>query len=290
MIWVVGANGMLGQDVVRKLDVVGLHHLDSDLDCDITNSIAVKGFADGRGIKWIINCSAYTAVDKAEEEEAKADMVNATGPLNLGRCAAEIGARVIHISTDYVFDGKASLPYTEDHRPAPQGSYGRTKARGEILLAKATPSHFVVRTAWLYGARGKNFVYAMLRLMNERDDIAIVDDQYGSPTYTADLASALCVIVEKDSRSYGIYHYTNEGETTWFEFARSIFEMGKARGRIGRWCNVRPISTDQYPTKATRPKYSVLSKEKIKQTLGISIPTWQNALERFFAELEGVTP
>jgi dTDP-4-dehydrorhamnose reductase len=277
---------MLGQDVVQRLDAIGLSHVDSDLDCDITDPAVVRRFAAGRPIEWIVNCSAYTAVDKAEDEEAKADTVNAIGPANLGREAAELGARVIHLSTDYVFDGEASSPYTEEHRPAPQGAYGRTKARGEKLLAEAAPEHFIIRTAWLYGVHGKNFVNTMLRLMDERDEVSVVNDQRGSPTYTLDLAAALCTIISADSRAYGIYHYSNEGETTWYQFARSIYTLGRARGRIGHSCALVPITTDRYPTKAARPKYSVLSKAKIKRIFAITIPTWQDGLERFFRDLD----
>ncbi len=287
MIWVVGARGMLGHDVARRFDARGLAHVDSDLDCDVTDPASVSRFPVGRPIEWIVNCSAYAAVDMAEEEEAKADAVNALGPANLGRVAAELSARIIHISTDYVFDGGETSPYTEEHPPAPLGAYGRTKARGEKLLADAAPAHFIVRTAWLYGVRGHNFVLTMLRLMNERDEVSIVDDQRGCPTYTRDLAAALCAIIDADSRAYGIYHYANEGETTWYQFARAIYEVGRTHGRITHACELRPITTDRYPTRAVRPMYSVLSKAKIKQTFGISVPIWQDALERFFAELEG---
>ena len=165
MIWIVGAKGMLGQEMVNQLDTLRLSHVDSDMDCDITDTAAVTRFTSGRPIKWIVNCSAYTAVDKAEDEEAKAYAVNAIGPANLGHVAAELGARTIHLSTDYVFDGEASLPYVESTALAPRGAYGRTKLRGENLLTAATPECFIVRTAWLYGVRGRNFVYTMLRLI-----------------------------------------------------------------------------------------------------------------------------
>jgi dTDP-4-dehydrorhamnose reductase len=286
MIWLVGSRGMLGQDVVRCLDELRLTHVDSDLDCDITDPMAVHRFAAGHHITWIVNCSAYTAVDKAEDEEERAEAVNAVGPANLGRMASELGARIIHISTDYVFDGNASSPYLEDALPAPRGAYGRTKKKGEKLLAEATREHFIVRTAWIYGVHGKNFVYTMLKLMNERNEVQVVNDQRGSPTYTRDLVGALCTIIQKDSQAFGIYHYTNEGETTWFDFARAIYELGRQRGLIRRECQVRPITADLYPTKAARPKYSVLSKLKVKQTFCLAIPTWQDGLSSFFSELE----
>ena len=285
-IWLTGSRGMLGQDVARELDSHGLQHVDTDMDCDITSPYVIEQFADGKTIDWIVNCSAYTAVDKSEDEEDAADRVNALGPENLGRLAASIGARIVHISTDYVFDGKGTSPYREDHPVAPTGAYGRTKARGERLLAEAASSHFILRTAWLYGVHGKNFVYTMLRLMNEKDEVTVVSDQHGSPTYTRDLASVVGTLIARDSHAFGTFHYTNEGETSWYEFARAIYETGRSEGRIARSCNVRPISTDQYSTKTARPKYSVLSKEKIKKTLGISVPSWQDGLERFFAELK----
>ena len=285
MIWVVGARGMLGREVVKRLEALGLAHVDTDLECDITDPEAVSGFASARRIDWIVNCSGYTAVDRAETEEAKADAVNAVGVGNLGSAAAREGARVIHVSTDYVFDGIASNPYREDTPVAPRGAYGRTKARGEALLLQAAPQCFIVRTAWLFGAGGANFVRTMLRLMNEREEVSVVDDQRGTPTYARDLAGAICSIVAADSRAFGIYHYTNDGQTTWFEFASRIYERGRALGLIRHACNVVPISTDRYPTAAVRPKYSVLSKDKIKRTFGLEIPTWQDALERFLEEL-----
>lgn len=277
---------MLGRDVVRRLEELGLAHVDSDLDCDITDRDAVRAFAADRGVDWIINCAAYTAVDAAEDDEAKAEAVNAIGPANLGSEARDRHARIIQVSTDYVFDGNATTPYTEDQEPAPRGAYGRTKARGEQLLAAATPEYFIVRTAWLYGTHGKNFVATMLRLMNERDVVKVVDDQRGTPTYTRDLAVALCAFVAQDSRAFGTYHYTNDGEVTWYTFARAIYDLGHAHRRIGRACQIIPIETDQYPTKAVRPKYSVLSKLKIKQALQLDVPVWQSGLERYFSELD----
>jgi dTDP-4-dehydrorhamnose reductase len=290
MIWVVGARGMLGQDVTRQLDALGLPHVESDMECDITDPSALRSFVEGRTFEWIINCSAYTAVDKAEDEEAKADLVNAEGAGNLGKTAAEIGARIVHISTDYVFDGAASSPYKEEDQTSPKGAYGRTKLRGEQLIAQSTPENFIVRTAWLYGIRGNNFVYTMLRLMNEREEVSVVADQFGSPTYTRDLAAALCTFIRRDSRAFGIFHYTNEAETSWFRFASAIYELGRARRRVGHSCTIIPITSDQYPAKAVRPKYSVLSKEKIRRTLGIIIPTWQAGLVRFFDDLDTEAP
>jgi dTDP-4-dehydrorhamnose reductase len=276
---------MLGHDMVEQLDELGIEHVDSDVECSILDLDAIRAFVSGKSIEWIINCSGYTAVDKAEAEEAKADAINALGSENLGRIAVNSGARIIHFSTDYIFDGEASEPYEEDSPPSPRSAYGRTKARGEILLRAVCPEHFIVRTAWLYGIHGGNFVHTMLRLMNERDEVSVVEDQRGSPTYTKDLSRAICEIIQKDSREFGTYHFTNEGETSWFEFARSIYEIGRSTGKIAKACTVVPVSSDGYPTKTVRPKYSVLSKAKFRRTFKVVIPTWRDGLERFFREL-----
>jgi dTDP-4-dehydrorhamnose reductase len=286
MIWVVGAKGMLGHDVVRRLNDMRFEHIASDLECDITNADDIRRFVGKRSLSWIVNCAGYTAVDAAEDEEERATQVNAMGPANLGGLAAEHGCSVIHLSTDYVFDGGAAAAYGEEHSLAPLGAYGRSKAAGERLLAEATPAHFIVRTAWLYGSHGKNFVLTMLRLMGERESVGVVDDQRGSPTYSWDLARALCEIIRADSRDYGIYHYVNEGQVTWYEFACAIHRMGRERGRLSRQCDVRPIAAADYPTKAVRPKFSVLSTEKIRRTFGVDVPRWDDALTRFLNELD----
>jgi dTDP-4-dehydrorhamnose reductase len=285
VIWLVGARGMLGQDVAAQLGRRGMPFVRSDLDCDITDGKAVKAFISGIAIDWIVNCSAYTAVDKAEDEEAMAYQVNAVGPQNLGRVAREMGARIVHLSTDYVFDGAAITPYVEDAPLGPRGAYGRTKASGERLLAESTAAHFIVRTAWLYGIHGKNFVATMLRLMNERDEVRVVDDQRGSPTYTRDLAEAIATILASNTRAFGVYHFTNDGETTWHSFAAEIYARGRARGLVARECRVTPIRTDQYPTRSVRPAYSVLSKAKIKAEFSVAVPPWQDGLDRYLDEL-----
>ena len=285
MIWVVGAGGMLGHDMVRGLDARGLAHVDTDAECDITDAGAVERFSAGNSIDWIVNCAAYTAVDKAEDEAERAEAINGRGPANLARIAAAHRARMIHISTDYVFDGEKTSPYTEDDPIRPQSTYGRTKALGESLLMEETAAYFIVRTAWLYGVHGKNFVSTMLRLMNEREEVMVVADQRGTPTFSRDLAEALCAVVESNSHAYGIYHYTNDGETTWHEFASLTYVWGRRSGLLHRDCVVRPITTDMYPTKATRPKYSVLSKDKIRRVFNLTIPSWQDALDRFLSEI-----
>ena len=292
MLWLVGNRGMLGTEVAALLDRADIAYTGTDLEVDITSSEAVERFVREHEPDWIVNCAAYTAVDQAEDEEERAYAINAVGPENLGRAAAGAArpVRVIHISTDYVFPGTATEPIPESAAPAPVGAYGRTKAAGEAKLAAAYPNHFIVRTAWLYGPAGKNFVATMLRLMAEREDLAVVADQRGTPTYAVDLAGALVELVKQDARSYGTYHYTNSGETTWHGFAAAIRDEALARGMLERSVAVHPITTPEYPTKAVRPAYSVLATERIRRELGITIPEWRDGLRRYLDRVaaEGV--
>ena len=282
MLWLVGHKGMLGTEVASLLEREGLDYVGTDLELDITSRAQVRDFARERTPGWIINCAAYTAVDQAEDEEERAFAINAIGPENLARAASELTAtRIIHISTDYVFPGDATEPVPESARPAPVGAYGRTKAAGEARVAAANANHFIVRTAWLYGPAGKNFVATMLRLMGERDELRVVADQHGTPTYAADLASALVEFVKRDARSYGIYHYTNSGSTTWHGFAQAIRNEALARGMLTANPRIRAVTSAEYPTKAVRPGFSVLSTDRITRELGITIPEWRDGLRRY---------
>ena len=232
---------------------------------------------------WIKNCAAYTAVDKAESEAELCKKVNEDGVANIALVAQECGAALIHISTDYVFDGTGNIPYTEDMRLAPIGVYGKTKAAGEAAVIKNTKKFYILRTAWLYGWAGKNFVYTMIRAMNSRESLKVVNDQRGTPTFAGDLASLILKIMDKKIE-YGIYHCTDLGETTWWEFACEIQKQGILAGWInekGKNCTVNPCSTEDYPTPAKRPAYSVLSKEKIQNALGLTLPQWQESLKVF---------
>lgn len=297
MIWLVGNKGMLGTELALLLESQKIAFVGTDRDVSILDMEAMRSFVKNKTISWIINCAAYTAVDKAEDEKELCTALNAQGPENLGSLAREIGARVLHISTDYVFSGKPFLEegkpraYREDDPTGPTGVYGKTKAEGERLLMAAAPASVIIRTAWLYGKHGNNFVYTMLRLMKEREAIGVVADQRGTPTWAYDLAQAILYLIALSGHSEGdvwppagIYHYTNEGETTWYDFAREIYRLGRQYGIITRNCDIKPLTTDQYPTKARRPAYSVLSKEKIK-ALGLSVPPWQESLARFIHEL-----
>lgn len=286
MIWLIGNKGMLGTEVANLLTREGFSWVGSDRETDIRDPAALRGWLDASAggnrqpIDWIVNCSAYTAVDKAEDEEELARGINALGAANIARLAATIGARLIHISTDYVFRGDGTRPYMETDPVDPQGAYGRTKAEGESLVANLCPHNFTIRTAWLYGQHGPNFVDTMLRLMRERDSIGVVADQYGTPTWAFDLAQAIVAIIRREPASSGIYHFTNAGQTTWFEFATEIQCLGLAHGLLDHACSIKPLTTAEYPTKARRPAYSVLSKDKIIAA-GIALPEWKESLRKF---------
>ncbi|HPO47014.1 MAG TPA: dTDP-4-dehydrorhamnose reductase, partial [Spirochaetota bacterium] len=233
---------------------------------------------------WIINCSAYTAVDRAEDEPERAFEINARGVGSLARIAHEKGARLVHISTDYVFDGERGEPYNEDDSTRPTSVYGKSKLMGEEEILKTHPGHFIIRTAWLYGKNGPNFVYTMLRLFNERDEVRVVNDQRGSPTFALDLARAIIKIAVDDSHKYGIYHYTNEGVISWYDFACEIYRLAREYALTKRDVKIIPITSEEYPTRAIRPKDSSLSKEKIKRELGVECRNWKEALEEFLKE------
>lgn len=283
MVWVIGSGGMLGTEVCRQLDDSGIQYVKSGLDVDITDIDALRAFASRWSVDWIINCAAYTAVDKAESEAELCKKVNEDGVANIALVAQECGAALIHISTDYVFDGTGNIPYTEDMRLAPIGVYGKTKAAGEAAVIKNTKKFYILRTAWLYGWAGKNFVYTMIRAMNSRESLKVVNDQRGTPTFAGDLASLILKIMDKKIE-YGIYHCTDLGETTWWEFAREIQSQAISAGWLnenGKNCTVNPCSTEDYPTPAKRPAYSVLSKEKIQNALGLTLPQWQESLKVF---------
>jgi dTDP-4-dehydrorhamnose reductase len=293
MIWLIGNNGMLGSEISRQLKEHKFDFTGTDRNVDITDPAALEAFAesytnaDGTfSFDWIINCSAYTAVDRAEDDEVSAEKLNADGPRNIARVAQKIGAKLLHLSTDYVFDGTGSRPYRETDGRKPIGVYGRTKAAGEQAVLDLIPgSSYIIRTAWLAGYDGNNFVYTMTRLMNSRDTVTVVSDQHGTPTFAEDLASVIIGIIQRDRNGApvpcGIYHCTDLGETTWYEFARAIYEKGRDTGRITKTCRVLPCTTAGYPTKAQRPAYSVLDKTKIQHALGITLPRWQDSLDRF---------
>jgi dTDP-4-dehydrorhamnose reductase len=281
MIWLVGNRGMLGSEVHRRLNAYKLEHVATDLDVDIADRQALSEFSDPLAFSWIVNCSAYTAVDRAEDEPEQAFRINAEGVRNLAWVAHQKGARFLHISTDYVFDGRKEGAYLETDTPKPSGIYGRSKLQGELYIRENINSHIILRTAWLYGPDGNNFVRTMLRLFQERDEVRVVADQWGSPTLAGDLADTIMQIITRETIQYGTFHFTNEGRTNWFEFATLIQELAKKHHLLDREVRLLPITTEQYPTKALRPANSYLSKEKVKAVFGIPVRPWQEALESF---------
>lgn len=283
MVWLIGCKGMLGTEIARQLKNSNIDYIGTDIDVDITKLEVLEDFANKNPkIDWIINCSAYTAVDKAEDDKDFANLLNNIGPKNISSVAKKINAKMIHISTDYVFDGTGNIPYTEDMDLKPIGVYGQTKADGEKSVIDSGCEYYIFRTAWLYGYDGKNFVYTMLKLMESKQELSVVSDQKGTPTFAGDLANCVIkTITSKNQIPCGIYHCTDLGEITWYDFACEIYKQGKATGKLSNECKINPCSTDEFPTKAKRPAYSVLSKEKIQQALGIALPMWNESLNVF---------
>ena len=273
MYLVTGCNGQLGHEIMARLP----NAIATDADAlDITNFDAVQKFVRENNIDTIINCAAYTAVDRAESDIDLATRVNVNGPENL----AKTGCKLIHISTDYVFDGTAHVPYTPSDTPNPVSVYGKTKLAGERAILQNNDKAIIIRTAWLYSSYGNNFVKTMLRLGAERDTVNVVCDQIGTPTYAGDLADAIIKIIPQINReNAGIYHYTNMGVCSWYDFATAIMKLGD------RNCHVRAIPTSEYLTAATRPSYSVLDKSKIINTFDINIPHWHDALIRCMKQM-----
>lgn len=285
-VWVTGSNGMLGRELIEELRQTTSDLAATDRDVDITDINAVYDYVAGNGpFEWIINCAAWTAVDEAEENWVGAQKLNSDGPRHLSVAANDSRSALVHISTDYVFDGTKRTPYTPDDDPRPAGVYGRTKLTGEREIQAALDRYVIVRTAWLYGRFGSNFVRTMLQLMNERDQVRIVADQVGAPTNAQDLARAIVAVVTAPEPQWGIYHYTNSGEISWYTFAQEIYNQGRAMGLITRECELVPVTTDQYPTKAHRPPYSVLSSRKMCDTFQVLSPDWKESLYRFLQAL-----
>jgi dTDP-4-dehydrorhamnose reductase len=280
-ILVTGAGGMTGSEVSEQATAAGwtVRSL-SHADADITDARGLREVTAAFRPDVVVNCAAYTAVDRAESEADIAMAVNRDGARNSARAAASVGAPILHISTDYVFNGEGRTPYTPEVRPDPLGVYGNTKLAGEIAVRMENPKHVIVRTSWVFSHRGSNFVRTMLRLGSKRDELRIVDDQTGRPTSAADLASALLtaarVITEKPSLA-GTYHFANAGEVSWFEFARGIFEEAAALGTT-HMPRIVPIPTSEFPTAARRPAYSVLDTTSFTERFGVLPRAWRAAL------------
>ena len=278
-----GANGQLGRCLQDKIsDDWNFLALNSSM-LNISNSSAVYDIVSDFRPDFIINSAAYTAVDKAEEEIYISSKVNAHGSENLALAAKETGAKLVHISTDYVFDGAAKSPYVETDSVNPLGAYGRSKLAGELLVQLALPQAIIIRTSWVFSEYGNNFLKTMLRLGKEKDTLNIVADQKGCPTYAGDIAEAIISLIKNDAKG-GIYHYCGDKSTTWKEFAQEIFRQALEQNKLLRSPQLNSISTEQYPTPATRPAYSTLDTSKI-QKLGIRPSDWQSAIGTVLAKL-----
>lgn len=277
---VTGVKGQLGYDVCKVLSARGIEHRGVDIeDFDITNVQATHDYIAAYRPDGVIHCSAWTAVDRAEDELEKVRAVNAEGSRNIASVCKEIGAKLVYISTDYVFPGTGDRFYEPDDPTGPLGAYGVTKLEGEQAVQALLERYFIVRVSWVFGKNGNNFVRTMLRLAETKSELNVVCDQIGSPTYTADLAPLLCDMVV--SEKYGVYHATNEGICSWAEFAEEIFRLA------GKRVKVNPVPTSEYPTRAARPLNSRMSKAKLEEMGFSRLPDWHDALVRYLRELEG---
>ena len=278
---ITGANGQLGNEMrlVAATDAERVYHFTDVAELDICDEEAIERFVVEHAIDCIVNCAAYTNVNKAEEDAELCDKLNHLAPANLARVAAKHGAALIHVSTDYVFNGQHYIPYKEDDDTCPNSVYGTTKLAGEQSIQALCADAVIIRTAWLYSTFGNNFVKTMLRLGSERAELGVVFDQIGTPTYARDLARAIHHIIGNGVVP-GIYHYSNEGVCSWYDFTKAIFELGGITT-----CALKPLHTDEYPTPAARPHYSVLDKTKIKQTYGVEVPYWMDSLRECIKQL-----
>ena len=277
-----GCNGQLGNEIQLLEKDYGQHRFfNTDVaELDITNQLAVADFVGRNGIDGIINCAAYTAVDKAEDNKELCTTLNTVAPAYLAAAVEKRGGWIVQVSTDYVFNGKAHKPYMETDTPSPDSVYGSTKLAGELGVQKFCKRAMVIRTAWLYSTFGNNFVKTMIRLGKERAELGVVFDQIGTPTYAGDLAKAIMTAVEKGIKP-GVYHFSNEGVTSWYDFTKAIHRIAGITT-----CKVRPIHTSEYPTPANRPHFSVLDKTKIKETYDMEIPYWEESLHKCIEKLK----
>lgn len=280
-ILITGANGQLGNEMrTVATEYVAHTYFFTDVEeLDITDELSVRRFMDDNQIDMVVNCAAYTAVDAAEDNRELADKLNNIAPGYLAVAAQSRNASMIHVSTDYVFNGTNHIPYTEDEPTCPASIYGFTKLAGEENVLNKCDKVAVVRTAWLYSVYGNNFVKTMIRLGRERDTLGVIFDQIGTPTYANDLARAIFALINHGVVR-GVYHFSNEGVCSWYDFTKAIHRIAGITG-----CKVRPLHTAEYPAKAPRPQYSVLDKTKIKETYNIEIPYWEESLERCIKQL-----
>ncbi|TDO19035.1 dTDP-4-dehydrorhamnose reductase [Pedobacter duraquae] len=281
-ILVLGASGQLGSCLKKAGSIRNFDGLifPEEAVSNILNTEALELLFDLEKPNFVINCAAYTAVDKAEDDVDLCRKVNKDGPGIIAGLCQENGATLIHVSTDFVFEGNTVDLAKETDVANPINIYGLTKLEGEQVVAQQLAAHFIIRTSWLYSEFGNNFVKTMLKLGADRDELSVIADQIGTPTYAVDLANAILDIIESGKTEYGIYHYSNEGVTSWYDFAKGIFDISKTE------VNVLPIPTSAYPTRAVRPKFSVMDKTKYKTTFSITIPYWRDSLEKCISQLE----
>lgn len=275
-ILVFGGLGQLGQciaEICRERGISSVLFLD-EFEGNILNPAILEKLFQEQSPDFVINCAAYTAVDKAEDEPGLSEKINKDGAANLARCCDQFKATLIHISTDFVFEGNVPKLLKEEDPAEPINVYGKTKLAGELEIMSLLKEHYILRTSWLYSEFAANFVKTMLKLGAEREELSVIADQVGTPTYGIDLASVILDIIASDNKAYGTYHYSNEGVTSWYDFAKAIFDLSETEVKL------YPIPGAAYPTKATRPAFSVMDKTKIKQTFGIAIPYWRDSLIR----------
>lgn len=277
---------MLGHHLEDKIKAAGLPFTATDIDIDITDINAVESFCKGKNFKWIIICSAYTAVDLAEDESDKAFAVNATGIKNIANINRETGAKIINFSTDYVFRGDKINGFSEDDATGPSGVYAASKLVGEIFLTSLYEKYFIFRISWLYGPHGKNFVHTMQNLFSQRDELSVVNDQFGSPTYTGELSDFIVDLIRSDSEKYGVYHFSGEGMTNWHEFAEEIYKLSVKYGITTRNVKINPVDSSQYPVKAKRPAHSYMLKDKLFKTFGCKPEEWKKTLEEYIKNMK----
>lgn len=278
---ITGVNGQLGFDVIRELHKQGLEAVGVDIDeMDITDAASVDSVITEAKVDAVIHCAAYTAVDAAEENRELCRKVNVDGTQNIATVCKKLGIKMLYISTDYVFDGEGEAPWQPQDTRKPLNVYGMTKYEGELAVQNTLDKYFIVRIAWVFGINGKNFVKTMLNLAKTRDSLTVVNDQYGSPTYTYDLAALLVAMIQTEK--YGVYHATNEGICTWYEFACEIFRQA------GIKVEVTPVTSDAFPVKAKRPHNSRMSKDKLEEQGFRRLPDWQDAVKRYLKELDSV--
>lgn len=280
-ILITGCNGQLGNEM-QLLQAKYAQHtwFNTDVnELDITDKDAIKRFVEANDIDGVVNCAAYTAVDKAESDPLLAKKINADAPAFLAEAVGMRGGWIVQVSTDYVFDGTKHTPYVETDSTCPNSVYGQTKLEGEQAATKLCPNAMIIRTAWLYSEFGNNFVKTMIRLGKEREQLGVIFDQVGTPTYAHDLASVIMTAIDKGIKP-GIYHFSNEGVTSWYDFTKSIHRIAGINT-----CHVMPLHTAEYPTPASRPAYSVLDKTKIKEAYSINIPHWEESLAKCIAKL-----